>query len=384
MRRAPWVIVVPHPPSTSRREPTLIEKSVLIIDDEKRMTDSLRDLLTAHGCKVETANSGAEGIQALERNRYPVVVTDLRMQGVDGLNVIRHVHEHLPKTLVIVITGYASTESAIEALHYRAFDYLTKPFEFDSFKAAIDRAFHKLEVDQLREDTAAMITHDIKVPLTSILGFAAMMYDRRSEEFHPRAAEFADTIRSNAQKVLAIVENYLTTCKIDADNLIVNPTRVVIRHMIEDLLSMIEIEAEKRGFSIEVQIEESPESAVFDESHVYRAVGNLLQNAIKYGDPSEPIRLRVHALTGERSPLEGPSIKIEVVNRAHAVTPESLQGVFGRFKRATADSGIEGSGIGLYVVDAVARAHGGLPEAQCLEGGFVSFSIVLPLGEKTA
>ncbi|MBI3737216.1 response regulator, partial [Candidatus Sumerlaeota bacterium] len=143
------------------------DKSILIVDDERRLADSLRDLLAIEGYKARTAYSGSEALEALREHPYPIVVTDLRMQGVDGLDVIRHVHENYPKTLVIVVTGYASADSAIEALHYHAFDYIRKPFEFDHFKRALERAFQKLEMDQLREDTAAMITHDIKLPLTS-------------------------------------------------------------------------------------------------------------------------------------------------------------------------------------------------------------------------
>lgn len=357
----------------------MIDKSLLIIDDEKRMTDSLRDLLAAQNYKVDTANSGAAGIEALNNKAYPVVVTDLRMQGIDGLTVIRHIHENRPKTLIVVITGYASTESAIEALHYHAFDYLRKPFEFDQFKSVIERAFHRLEVDQLREDTAAMITHDIKVPLTSILGFAWILYDKEKQAFHPRGVEFAETIRANAQKILALIDNYLTTCKIDADNLVLTPTRIVLRSMVDDLLNTISVEAARQGFTIEAQVDEGIEAAFLDESYIYRAIGNLLQNAIKYGNSAEPVALNVRKIPASDSPLGADSIQLEVVNLAPEVRPETLDGLFGRFQRAMTHSGIEGSGIGLYVVEAVAKAHGGTAQASCLEGGRVSFSMLLPL-----
>lgn len=360
----------------------MIERSVLIIDDEKRMTDSLRDLFAAGKYRVETANSGAEGIAALERRSFPVVVTDLRMQGIDGLHVIRYVHEHFPKTLVIVITGYASTESAIEALHYQAFDYIRKPFEFDHLKSALDRAFHKLEVDQLREDTAAMITHDIKVPLTSIMGFAGLLQNPETGAFHPRAGEFTEMIRSNAQKILALVDNYLTTCKIDSDTLLVHPRPMRLGEMIQDLLDRLHGEAARGGFEFVFDREGMPETALLDEPYIFRAVGNLLQNAIKYGDPADPVRISAPELPASDSPLGKPTLRISVVNRAPGVTPASLEGLFGRFRRACDDSGIEGSGIGLYVVDAVARAHGGRPEARCLEGGRVSFSMLIPLAEQ--
>lgn len=355
------------------------EKSLLIVDDEKRMTESLRDLFTAHGFRVETANSGADAIELIGKNAFPVVVTDLRMQGIDGLNVIRFIHENCPKTLVIVITGYASTESAIEALHYQAFDYLRKPFEFDQIKSAVERAFHRIEVNQLREDTAAMISHDIKVPLTSILGFAAMIYNKRKQEFHPRAAEFAETIRSNAQKILALVDNFLASCKIETDNLVMNPAKVAIGNMVQDLMEAISNEAARHGFEILVEVEEGLEDAAFDEPYVFRAVGNLLQNAVKYGEQGEPITLAFRKLSAEDSPIGQPSLQIEVTNRATGIGDENLNELFGRFTRSTTHTGIEGSGIGLYVVQAVARAHGGVPLARTLPSDLVGFSLVLPL-----
>ncbi len=343
------------------------------------MTDSLARLLEGDGYRVQTANSGAEGIEALKNRNFPVVVTDLRMQGVDGLEVVRYVDENHPRTLVIVVTGYASTESAIEALHHHAFDYLRKPFEFDAFKAAIERAFHKLEVDLLREDTAAMLTHDLKVPLTSILGYASMFYDRETGKYHDRAPDFAEIIRTNAQKMLALVDNYLATCRVDADNFLICPRMAPFKPLIDDIVEVIQHEAERSGFQIELPGEIDPPEVVFDESQVYRALSNLLQNAVKYGDPAEPVRIIIERLEGEASSIGKPAIKLEVVNLAPDVRPESLQGLFGRFKRAQPNSGIEGSGIGLYVVDAVARAHGGHAGAECLDGGRVSFSIVFPL-----
>ena len=362
----------------------MIDRCVLIIDDEKRITDSLTDLLSAEDYSVEAANSGADGIAILEQRSFPVVVTDLRMQGIDGLNVIRHIHANQPKTLVIVITGYASTESAIEALHYQAFDYIQKPFDFSHLKASIDRAFHKLEVDQLREDTAAMITHDIKVPLTSVLGFASLMVDKKTGRVHPQAAQFAEKIRSNAQRILALVDNYLASCRIEADNLVIDPSRTRLADMIEDLREIMSHELDLRGFTLQVDEDSGPAEATLDETYVFRALSNFLQNAIKYGDSSEPIVLKVAELKADESPIEKPSLRLEVINLAPGIDPESLKDVFGRFKRAATGSGIEGSGIGLYVVDAVARAHGGKAEAHCLDGGRVSFSIILPLEPEPA
>jgi signal transduction histidine kinase len=356
-----------------------LDKSILIVDDEKRMTDSLRDLLSSIGYTVTTTNSGEEAIAELKRQRYPLVITDLRMQGAGGLDIMRHIDEHTPRTLVIVITGYASTESAIEAVHYHAFDYLRKPFEFEDLKRVIERAFQKIELDQLREDTAAMITHDIKVPLTSILGFASLIYNRDKEQFHPRAREYTEMIRSSARKILALVDNYLTSAKQENATLHLHALPTHLFPLIDELMETYMNEAERRGIRLEVYMEDAPPRAVLDEALIYRATANLIYNAVKYGDPAEPIRLKVSRVDAAASGLDRPALRIEVSNRAPHLKNEDLNALFHRFKRAQKDGGVEGSGIGLYVVDAVARAHEGIARAEHLDGGRVAFSITLPM-----
>lgn len=357
------------------------EKSVLIVDDERRMAESLCALLGRENYKAEPAFSGREAIERLKEKKFKLVVTDLRMKDGDGLNLIRHIHDHCPNTLIIVITGHASTESAIEALHYHVFDYLRKPFEYDHFRTAIDKAFQKLELDQLREDMAAMITHDIKIPLTSIIGFASMIHDAETGAYHARAAEFAETIRANGQKILTLIDNFLTSCQIDAGTLKVLPGKVDPARMIMDVIETARIEATRNHRVIEHEFEPLPPRIVLDEVLVYRAIGNLLQNAIKHGKGEQPIRIRMRRATAATSPLGKDSLSIDVVNDTDPIGAAELTGLFERYQRLETHRRVEGTGIGLYVVQAVARAHDGLVTVQTPAADQIQFTIWLPLIE---
>jgi two-component system sensor histidine kinase KdpD len=272
----------------------------------------------------------------------------------------------------------ASTESAVEAIHCGVFEYLRKPFNFELLHQIVARAFARLDADQLREDTAAMITHDIKIPLTSIIGFASMIYDRGRREFHPRAREFVGAIQANGQKILAMIDNYLTTCKIEAGTLQVTRVGVDLRHLLQDVIENARLLAERRGREIALEIGPIPETLNIDEPLIYRAVGNILQNAIKYSGEGEAIRLRAGRLAAQDSPLRAGTVCIETFNCTTLVSPDALEGIFQRYKRMAHGSGIEGSGLGLYVVQAIVKAHGGDVTAELLEGGLVRFAIYLP------
>ncbi len=119
---------------------------ILIIDDEKRMRDSLRTLLSAEGYEIETADSCQNGIECLKKNHYAVVVTDLVTPQLTGFEVMEYVVKYCPETLVIAMTGYASVDSAVEAMRRGAYDYIVKPFNFDVMRLTVERALDRVRL----------------------------------------------------------------------------------------------------------------------------------------------------------------------------------------------------------------------------------------------
>ena len=100
---------------------------VLIIDDEEGLRDFLSEALEGRGFSVQTARDGREGIDALARQAFDVVLTDLKMPGPDGLEVLRYCLSEQPATQVILLTAHATVETAVEAMKLGANDYLRKP-----------------------------------------------------------------------------------------------------------------------------------------------------------------------------------------------------------------------------------------------------------------
>lgn len=114
---------------------------VLVADDEASIRDGLVDVLTDEGYDATGVADGAEAIAAITQSSYDVVVTDLRMPGIDGLEVLRRVRELSPQALVLLITAYASVETAVEALRNGAHDYILKPLIVEDVLSKIHRLF---------------------------------------------------------------------------------------------------------------------------------------------------------------------------------------------------------------------------------------------------
>ncbi len=104
---------------------------ILIVDDEPRLCDSLKTLLSDQGYEIDTSHSGKNALEYLAKNDFDLVILDMFMPDVDGHHVMDHINRQSPDTLIIVMTGHASVESAVTALKGGAYDYLTKPFEHE-------------------------------------------------------------------------------------------------------------------------------------------------------------------------------------------------------------------------------------------------------------
>lgn len=128
---------------------------ILIVEDEKSMREVLGILLEGEGYDVTLAAGGIDGISLLNKDIFDMVITDINMPKVNGFEILKKVRETSPDTLVIMITAFGTTESAIEAMQLGAYDYIHKPFKIDEIRLVVKKAFEKRklseEVSILRE-----------------------------------------------------------------------------------------------------------------------------------------------------------------------------------------------------------------------------------------
>lgn len=118
---------------------------VLVIDDEQDLRDGCERILKRMDCLVSKASNGEDGVELFKQERPSVVLSDLKMPGIDGIEVLCQIREIDPEVLVIILTGYATIETAIEAMKQGAYDFVAKPFEPDQLRIVVGRAFEKLE-----------------------------------------------------------------------------------------------------------------------------------------------------------------------------------------------------------------------------------------------
>ena len=122
-----------------------IPPQILLMEDESSIGQGLKMILSEEGYGVDWAMTGKSALDTLGKKGFDLLVADLRLPDIDGMDVVKQVKENQPGTEVIIITGYGSVPSAVEAMKVGVFDYLPKPFTDDVFKEAVEGALKEKE-----------------------------------------------------------------------------------------------------------------------------------------------------------------------------------------------------------------------------------------------
>ena len=189
-------------------------KNILIIEDEKEIREGLAELLEEAGFSVDSTDNGQQGLEKIKRKDFDVVVTDLIMPVAGGMEVLRETKRMKPKTLVILITAFATVDNAVEAMKAGASDYITKPFRIDEIQTKIKRVlaeaeFNKLQIfdsdiikaisNQTRKDVVKLLYNAGKLKFTDIqrgLGIE----DATRLNFHMRVMKEHKIIEQDGEK----------------------------------------------------------------------------------------------------------------------------------------------------------------------------------------
>jgi DNA-binding NtrC family response regulator len=135
------------------------EFNVLVVDDEEEFRDMTIKRLNKRGLHAEGAESGNKALEILEKSRIDVVLLDVKMPGMDGIETLRHIRNLKPLVEVVLLTGHASVDSGIEGMKLGAFDYLMKPIELEPLLDKLTDAYEKKRLHQEKIEAAQMKKH---------------------------------------------------------------------------------------------------------------------------------------------------------------------------------------------------------------------------------
>ncbi|MDR5695169.1 MAG: response regulator [Armatimonadota bacterium] len=362
---------------------------ILIIDDEEIVLDSCSQILRDAGYIVATATDGMQGLQLVEEFRPDLVYVDLKMPGMSGMEVLERIHAADPTIVLIVITGYATLASAVEAMQRGAYDFVPKPFTPEEFRLITRRGLEKRrlvleaaalrrEQEMLRENFAAIIAHEVKSPLAavqqSLLLLAAELADKLTEPQRERLAR----LQARLADLLKMVDTWLRAISTDLSRIRERFGPIAVTSLVAKAVEAVQQYAQRKGIEITSALPGSLPPVNGDEVTLVEALTNLLHNAVKYSYPGGKVIVAARE--------EGGQVVITVTDFGVGIPPDELPHIFGDFYRGRAGmTGEVGAGLGLAVTRRIVEAHGGMITAESTPGKGSTFTVVLPpAGRKTA
>ena len=405
------------------REPA----KVLVVDDEESVVVTIKAILELDGSHVLTATSATLARQLVRQHDLDLVLTDLRLEDGDGLDVLRAVRERSADTVTIMLTGYASLESAIQAIRAGAYDYLVKPSEVEELRSTVARGLERRrlglelearvkdlevanreiatlneslqqrvdeataelkeryeqlkELDRTKSQFLSMASHELKTPITAMSGFLQVglrrirrLLEADSSEEQIRTGmrgvlDQLDVVYRQTGKLARLIDELLDVSRIQTGRIEFRYGDVDVGELAQEIVTRMQLTTTTHQISLQ---NGETGQIVADRDHLEQVLNNLLTNAIKYSPAGGPIAVDVDRVE------EG--VRIAVRDSGIGIAAKELDAIFGLFYRSPdrAARDAAGMGLGLYISKEIVSRHGGRIWVESVPDKGSTFYVLLP------
>ena len=335
--------------------------SILMADDDVELCASVKDVLELEPYEVDVVHSGKAALAACRTKAYDLLLLDVHLGDLSGTELLGRLEELVPELEVLIITGHASLETAVEAVSPSTVGYLVKPLDFDRLftllagarKRRLTRLENRRLVEHIEEKYAELerftytASHDLKSPLVTISGFIKLIeksaLEGDAEKLRRDVAHVERAVRHMAQ----LLDGLLELSRIGRT---INSVGAIgLAPLIQEVLDLLSGQIAERG--IEVVISDGLPTVRADRFRLRQVLQNLIDNAVKFmGDQAAP-RIEVGAHDGDGEHL------FYVRDNGVGIDSSYFDRVFGLFNQL--DPSVGGTGIGLALCRRIIESHGG-------------------------
>lgn len=366
-----------------RARPATAARRVFVIDDDPVMLLSCRRILEKDGYEVETYSSGIEGIRRLEDVRPELLLVDLKMPELDGLQVIDRVRAVDPEIVIAVITGYATIATAIDAMQAGAYDFLPKPFTPDELRLVVNRGHERwrlaAESARLRREKEeaerrfiTFVSHQLKTPVVAAKQYVDVLLFTSQDEMTPHMRDWLTRAQGRLDEMLGLIHDWLELARIDRGTLGEPGTTCDLEPVVTQVLDALRAQGRAAGVTLHYEATDPLDPIRGDASSIGTVLTNLVSNGIKYNKVGGRVTVR----TGR----DGGYARIEVIDTGIGVSAEALPRLFDEFYRERTDQtrDIPGSGLGLAICRRLVTALDGHIGVESRPGEGSTFTVQVP------
>ena len=375
---------------------------ILVIDDEAGIRTGCQRALLPQGYRVEVAATGQEGLAKLREDGFALVLLDVMIPDVSGINLLEPILAHDPDVVCIIITGFATVELAVQAIKRGAYDFISKPFSADALLLAVEkgletrrlrqeaRRLQRLEeeakrlsqektmleeLDRVKSTFMLTVAHELRAPIAAIESYLTIILQGYAslEEQRPMLERAAQ----RASELLDLVGDLLNLARLKEVQPETKKQEVSMQKTLEDVLSLHAAEAEQNHIALNVEVRTCP-PVTANPAHIKQLWTNLISNAIKYTPAGGQVAIRLF------SDDEG-TIVGEVKDTGIGIAQEDLPNLFKEFFRTEQAKAItqRGTGLGLAIVKQIVESLDGDISVESELGKGTKFTFRLPAASST-
>jgi signal transduction histidine kinase len=374
-----------------------MEKKVLLVDDEPGILKVLGISLADRGYRVFTAENGEEALRVFQDARPEVLITDIKMPGMDGIELLKRIKEESPNTEVIMITGHGEMELAIQSLKHDASDFITKPIHDDTLDIALRRAMERLTFRQkLREytenlerlveeksrklveaerlaavgQTVAGLAHAIKNITAGLTGGTYVLEKGIDLDNRTYLNQGWQMIKGNVQKIKGMAVDLLNYAKEREPEYQLCDPNLPLR----EVADLMRSRAEENGVVLKSDLDENLPGVLLDPEGIHRVLLNLVTNAIDACTDLSCTHTKGEVLLRSMR-SKGWAVEYQVRDNGCGMEEETRKKIFQIF---FSTKGSRGTGLGLMIAKKIVDEHGGVIDVSSQKGNGTVFTVKLP------
>jgi two-component system sensor histidine kinase/response regulator len=374
---------------------TKLKDRILVIDDELGLREGCRRALTRQDYEVDVAATGQEGLTKIQAGGFALILLDVMMPDMSGLELLEPIRTQDPDTICIIITGYATVELAVQAMKLGAYDFIAKPFSDDNLLLAVEKGLERRrlqqearrlqrieeearqlsqekamleELDRVKSAFMRKVAHELRAPVAAIRSFMTLMLQGYTSPEQQRSVQ--ERAGERADELLTLIDDLLNLARLkDAKGASVKKT-VHLEQALTEVLELHTPEAQGRQIKVEVEIQPCP-PIMADPAHMKQLWTNLISNAIKYTPRGGHVTIRLF-------PQDGALVG-EVEDTGIGIAQDDMSRLFEEFFRTEQAKAFaqHGTGLGLSIVRQIVQDYNGQIHAESELGKGTKFTFRL-------
>ncbi len=365
---------------------------VLLVDDEQDIRDVLQVALWDYGYEVITAEEGRKALEMFRSESPSIVITDIKMPGMDGIQLLERIKADNAEAEVIMITGHGDMDLAIRSLKHDATDFITKPINVDALEIALRRARERIlmrrklndyteslealvrEKMQLQDHLASLglmigsIAHGIKGLLTGLDGGMYLLQSGLSRKEEEKIRDGWETVQLVVERIRKMVMDILFYAK-KRD---LQWEKTDVGKFAGEIARMMTAKVEGLPIECECRIAAELGDCLIDPGYVHAALMNIVENAIDACQRDTACRPHQIVFTARS---EKDRILFQIEDTGIGMDPETQSRLFTLF---FSSKGRKGTGLGLFIANKIVEQHGGTISVSSAPGRGSRFTISLP------